>query len=33
MIGGTWPLEQAAEAQIALASRSTTGKLLLDVRS
>ena len=32
-IGGTWPLEQAAEAQQALSSRSTTGKLLLDVRS
>ena len=33
VIGGTWPLEQAAEAQQALASRTTTGKLLLDVRS
>lgn len=30
-IGGTWPLEQAAEAQVALASRKTTGKLLLSV--
>jgi NADPH2:quinone reductase len=33
VIGGTWPLEQAAEAQQALSSRSTTGKLLLDLRS
>ncbi|MEN0015925.1 MAG: NADPH:quinone oxidoreductase family protein [Solirubrobacteraceae bacterium] len=33
VIGGTWPLEQAAEAQQALSSRTTTGKLLLDVRS
>lgn len=32
-IGGTWHLEQAAEAQIALSGRTTTGKLLLDVRS
>jgi NADPH2:quinone reductase len=30
-LGGTWPLAQAAEAQIALAERRTTGKLLLDV--
>ncbi|MFL5843330.1 MAG: zinc-binding alcohol dehydrogenase family protein [Solirubrobacteraceae bacterium] len=29
-IGGTWPLEQAADAQVALAERRTTGKLLLD---
>jgi len=32
LIGGTWPLEQAAAAQQALASRSTQGKLLLDLR-
>ena len=31
-IGGTWPLELAADAQIALAERRTTGKLLLDPR-
>lgn len=31
-IGGTWPLEQAARAQQALAGRQTTGKLLLDLR-
>lgn len=30
-VGGTWPLAQAADAQIALAGRRTTGKLLLDV--
>ena len=29
-VGGTWPLAQAADAQIALAERRTTGKLLLD---
>lgn len=29
-IGGTWPLSEAANAQIALAQRRTTGKLLLD---
>lgn len=29
-IGGTWPLARAAEAQVALAERRTTGKLLLD---
>lgn len=29
-VGGTWPLEGAAEAQVALAGRRTTGKLLLD---
>ena len=28
-IGGEWPLAQAAEAQRALESRATTGKLLL----
>jgi NADPH2:quinone reductase len=28
-IGGTYPLGQAAEAHLALASRQTTGKLLL----
>jgi NADPH2:quinone reductase len=28
--GGTWPLAQAAEAQVALAERRTTGKLFLD---
>jgi NADPH2:quinone reductase len=28
-IGGTWPLDQAAQAQAALAERRTTGKLLL----
>ena len=32
-VGGTWPLAQAAEAQIALAERRTTGKLLLDVNA
>ncbi len=32
-IGGTWPLAEAAAAQEALASRRTTGKLLLDVRA
>lgn len=31
-IGGTWPLAEAAAAQQALASRTTTGKLLLDCR-
>lgn len=31
-IGGTWPLAQAGDAQVALRSRKTTGKLLLDVR-
>lgn len=30
-IGGTWGLSEAADAQIALAGRRTTGKLLLDV--
>lgn len=30
-VGGVWPLAQAADAQIALAERRTTGKLLLDV--
>jgi NADPH2:quinone reductase len=29
-IGGTYPLSEAAEAQVALAERRTTGKLLLD---
>jgi NADPH2:quinone reductase len=29
-VGGTWPLAEAAAAQIALAERRTTGKLLLD---
>lgn len=29
-VGGTYPLERAAEAQVALAERRTTGKLLLD---
>jgi NADPH2:quinone reductase len=28
-IGGEWPLAQAAEAQRALESRNTTGKLIL----
>lgn len=32
-IGGTWPLAQAADAQIELAARRTTGKLLLDARA
>ncbi len=32
-IGGTWPLAEAGAAQIALAERRTTGKLLLDVRA
>jgi len=30
VVGGTYPLVQAAEAQVALAERRTTGKLLLD---
>jgi NADPH2:quinone reductase len=30
VVGGTYPLAQAAEAQIALAERRSTGKLLLD---
>lgn len=30
-IGGTWGLSEAADAQIALSARKTTGKLLLDV--
>jgi NADPH2:quinone reductase len=30
VVGGTYPLEQAADAQVALAERRTTGKLLLD---
>ena len=29
-VGGTWPLAEAAAAQVALAERRTTGKLLLD---
>jgi NADPH2:quinone reductase len=32
-IGGRWPLEQAAEAHRRLRERSTTGKLLLEVRT
>jgi NADPH2:quinone reductase len=30
IVGGTYPLEQAAQAQIDLRERRTTGKLLLD---
>ena len=30
VVGGTYPLADAAEAQIALAERRTTGKLVLD---
>ncbi len=30
VIGGTYPLERAAEAQVDLAERRTQGKLLLD---
>ena len=30
VVGGTYPLEQAADAQVALAERRTTGKVLLD---
>jgi NADPH2:quinone reductase len=30
VVGGTYPLEQAAQAQIDLRERRTTGKLLLD---
>jgi NADPH2:quinone reductase len=30
VIGGTYPLEQAAQAHIDLRERRTTGKLLLD---
>lgn len=33
VVGGTYPLSQAADAQIALAGRRTSGKLLLDPRS
>ena len=32
LVGATYPLEQAAQAQIDLAERRTTGKLLLAVR-
>ncbi|HEY1451454.1 MAG TPA: zinc-binding dehydrogenase, partial [Solirubrobacteraceae bacterium] len=31
VIGATYPLEQAAQAQIDLRERRTTGKLLLDL--
>ena len=30
IVGATYPLEQAAQAQIDLRARRTTGKLLLD---
>jgi NADPH2:quinone reductase len=30
IVGGTYPLDQAAQAQIDLRERRTTGKLLLD---
>jgi NADPH2:quinone reductase len=30
VVGGTWPLSQAAQAQVALQERRTRGKLLLD---
>ena len=30
VVGGTYPLEQAAQAQIDIAARRTTGKVLLD---
>lgn len=33
VVGATYPLEQAAQAQIDLAARRTTGKLLLDPRA
>jgi NADPH2:quinone reductase len=33
VVGGTYPLEQAADAQVALAERRTTGKLVLDPTS
>ena len=33
VVGGVYPLAQAAQAQIDLASRRTTGKLLLDPAS
>ena len=33
MVGATYPLSDAAQAQIDLAERRTTGKLLLDVRA
>jgi NADPH2:quinone reductase len=33
VIGGTYPLAHAAAAQVALAGRATTGKLLLDPRA
>ena len=32
VVGGTYPLEQARQAQEALAGRRTTGKLVLDLR-
>ena len=33
IVGATYPLEQAAQAQIDLRERRTTGKLLLDPRA
>ncbi len=33
VVGATYPLSAAAQAQIDLAERRTTGKLLLDVRA
>jgi NADPH2:quinone reductase len=33
VLGGTYPLAEAAAAQVALAGRATTGKLLLDPRA
>jgi NADPH2:quinone reductase len=33
VVGDTYPLDRAAEAQVALAERRTTGKLLLDPRA
>ena len=33
VVGATYPLADAAQAQVDLAERRTTGKLLLDVRA
>jgi NADPH2:quinone reductase len=33
VVGGTYPLSEAARAQVELAERRTTGKLLLDPKA
>jgi NADPH2:quinone reductase len=33
VVGGVYPLAEAARAQVDLAERRTTGKLLIDVRA